>query len=313
MKIEIGESLMVSFLKNVKKCIFYQSNWKVSSNWEFSDYNLVQKMYEKINENLVFDVFKKSNLNQLIKQSEIDVIGMDTKNTIYAVDIAFHEAGLNYGSKDETKDRVIKKLLRSYLTLLSFFPDKNYKLLFVSPKVNNATEEIIKTYFSELDKNFSNENVEFKYISNNIFRDEILIPTINCSIDDSDTNELFLRAVKMLNLFDLYSIPHKHIVNTITNGNRIEENKPKSFESNKNPIKEFYIKEKNVDKSVFSKMLRNNVCQVKVTIYYNDKNPKEEIWNVKNFKENTNLDNNLNSGYLRGWFEKGINRVRLEL
>ena len=56
---------------------------------------------------------------------EVDVIGMDSSNTVYAIDIAFHEAGLNYGSKEETKDRVLKKLLRSYLSLLSYFPDKN--------------------------------------------------------------------------------------------------------------------------------------------------------------------------------------------
>jgi len=33
MKIEIGESLMLSYLKHVKKCLFYQANWKVSSNF----------------------------------------------------------------------------------------------------------------------------------------------------------------------------------------------------------------------------------------------------------------------------------------
>jgi hypothetical protein len=322
MKIEIGESLMLSYLKYVKKCIFYQSNWKSSNNWAKSNSEKVQNVYNKINENLVFDVLKKSNLDQLIKQAEIDVIGMDADNNIYAIDIAFHENGLNYGSKDETKNRVLKKLLRSYLALLSYFPDKSYQLIFVSPKVHDATEKIIQTYFSELVDNFSDENVKFKYISNDMFRDEIVIPTINNSSDDSDTNELFLRAVKMLDLFDLYS-DQRQLNENIENkklydNNNIEQTKQnlknnQTYNQNNSPVKEYYINGINVDKSIFEEKLRNNICQVKVTLYYNDKKPKEKKWNVKNFTENTSLDGNINSGYLRGWLKKGINKIRLEL
>lgn len=35
MKIEIGESLALSYLKHVKKCVIYQTNWKSSSQWAF--------------------------------------------------------------------------------------------------------------------------------------------------------------------------------------------------------------------------------------------------------------------------------------
>lgn len=37
MKIEIGESLALSYLKHVKKCVLYQNNWKISSKWKESD------------------------------------------------------------------------------------------------------------------------------------------------------------------------------------------------------------------------------------------------------------------------------------
>ena len=33
MEIEIGESLCLSYLKHVKKCVIYQTNWKLSSWW----------------------------------------------------------------------------------------------------------------------------------------------------------------------------------------------------------------------------------------------------------------------------------------
>ena len=202
MKIEIGESLMQSYLRHVKKCVFYQTNWKASNNWGISDFEKIQNIY---NENSMFDVFNKSPLSKLIKQTEIDVIGMDSSNTIYTIDIAFHEAGFNYGSKELTKNKVLKKMLSSYLLLSSYFPDKNYEIAFVSPKVNNAEEKILSPFFSELNKIFSNENVEFKYISNDAFRNEIVKPVIESAKNDSDTNELFLRAVRLLSLFDLYS------------------------------------------------------------------------------------------------------------
>ena len=206
MKIEIGESLMLSYLKYVKKCTFYQTNWKVSNNWDISPEtsNKVQFYYNEIIKTPEFsDIFKKSELDQLLKQSEIDVIGIDSNNTIFTVEIAFHENGLQYGDKNETKDRVLKKLLRSYLVLLAYFPNKKYELFFVSPKVNNAIEEIIKNSFDVLDRLFSNENTRFHYISNELFGKEILFPTIEATKSDSDTNELFIRAVKLLELFDM--------------------------------------------------------------------------------------------------------------
>jgi hypothetical protein len=205
MKIEIGESLLLSYLKHVKKCTFYQNNWKVSSNWADSTEtpDKVQGIYDKIIKHSEFsDVFKASKLNQLIKQSEIDVIGMDAENKIYTADIAFHEAGLQYGDKIVTKDRVIKKLLRSYLTILTYFPNKKYELLFASPKVNPATEDVISEYFSILKKDFDDENTNFKYVSNENFNKDILMPTISKSIKDSDTNELFIRSIILSNLFE---------------------------------------------------------------------------------------------------------------
>jgi len=48
MKIEIGESLMLSYFKHIKKCILYQTNWKVAiKNWGI-DENLITDNYNKI-------------------------------------------------------------------------------------------------------------------------------------------------------------------------------------------------------------------------------------------------------------------------
>jgi hypothetical protein len=292
MKIEIGESLMMSYLKHIKKCTFYQLNWKVSSNWDIAKENIekYQFVYERIINHQEFaGIFKKSDLNQLIKQSEIDVIGMDSNNTIYTVDIAFHESGLSYGDKNETKDRVCKKLLRSYLTLLAYFPNKKYELLFCSPKVNPTPEKIISDYFKILDEIFSTENVAFKYISNEKFYDEILEPTISKSINDSDTNELFIRSMILNNLFE------KKI-------NPLENNSSRALTK---PILEFIPNEVEFKKRLLEKHYAKRI------IYYEDGRQKEEEWDGSNLSETSNLRSNIFSGPLRYWKKEGIIKAKL--
>jgi hypothetical protein len=171
MKIELVESLFMSYFKHVKKCQFYQSNWKVSSNWDISNEALAkaQSVYAKIIQNpAFFGIFNISEYSQLIKQSEIDIIGMDSENKIYMADVAFHEGGLSYGDKIETRDRVFKKLLRSYLTLLTYFPDKKYELIFASPKVNPENEKLITDCFNLVSSIFVSDDVVYKYISKDI-------------------------------------------------------------------------------------------------------------------------------------------------
>ena len=307
MKVEIGESLILSYLKHVKKCVFYQTNWKSSSNWETFNDEKVQSIYDKIKENLVFDVFKNSQLSQLLKQSEIDVIGMDSSNTIYAIDIAFHESGLNYGSKEETKNRVFKKLLRSYLSLLSYFPNKNYELVFVSPKVHNATEEIISAYFSELEKTFSNENVKFKYISNEIFRDEIIIPTLKSANDDSDTNELFLRAAKLLSLFNLYSKP--------TQKNNITEIKQErlGLDNNKPLTEDFSLEFIPSDENIFKQKLLQ-AKKANRTWYYSNGKIVNDIWDASRFTIESNLRGNIYSNNkVRQRTKTGLKKLKIEI
>lgn len=219
MKIEIGESLALSYLKHVKKCVLYQNNWKISSKWKESDKGennknttLEEKIFNEIKTR--FNGVFKSSFNQTIKQAEIDALGMDKEGKIYAIDIAYHEKGLSYDKDNNvTKNKMIKKLLRSYLILLSYFPDRDYEIIFASPKVREATESVIIQSFNDLNTFFDNNvelknkvklknKVEFKYISNEEFRKEILDKTIKASESDSDTNELFMRSYKLLELFN---------------------------------------------------------------------------------------------------------------
>ena len=145
MKIEMGESLMQSYLKYKKGCLLTQTNWKTSSSWtiEKENFEKIEFIYNKIQSHTDFsDIFKKNSLEQALKQAELDVVGID-KNKLYLVEVAFHENGLQYGGRLDTKDRVCKKLLRAYLIGLAYFPNYTYEIIFASPKVNPATDETL--------------------------------------------------------------------------------------------------------------------------------------------------------------------------
>lgn len=206
MKIEMGESLLQAYLKHVENCLISQTNWKTSSSWNIdsSCKTKIESVYKKIRiDNHFKDVFKKNKLDQILKQAEIDVLGLDDKNTVFMVEVAFHEGGLNYGKKEETKNKIFEKFLRAYLIGLAYFPNKEIKIIFATPKTNPATKNVIDNYFKLLEKMFSSDNVHFQFITNDEFKNKILIPTLKSTSADSDTGELFLRSYKLLNMFDL--------------------------------------------------------------------------------------------------------------
>lgn len=144
MKIEIGESLIYSWLRHKKNCQLVQTNWKPSAEWNKFDIEWAEKTYRDaqkyFDETFQFDLFKKnSGLEQALQQAELDVIGVQIEGAIvkniFAVDVAFHEKGLNYGSKEETATRVLKKMIRSALCLVVYFGAKKAR--------NRKQEELV--------------------------------------------------------------------------------------------------------------------------------------------------------------------------
>ena len=107
MEIEIGESLCLSYLKHVKKCVIYQTNWKLSSWWlqELGKKSPAEELYDELKKTpskektaaTDFDVkdVLTSDFSQFLKQAEIDVLGVDKDGNVYAIDVAFHEGGLD--------------------------------------------------------------------------------------------------------------------------------------------------------------------------------------------------------------------------
>lgn len=201
MKIEIGESLGYSYLRHVKGCWLVQTNWKPSEHWaKCLDDDALELAFRKMQDEFDLDgqVFKGTrNSGQFLKQAEIDVVGVDQSGAIHAMDIAFHEAGLNYlGGPDK---RVLKKLLRAKLVLDAYRPaEVERHIYFVSPKVNPGVLAPIKEIIKLLKGVY--QPVHWHLLVNESFCNEMLEPTLERSDSVADTAELFVRSAKSLDL-----------------------------------------------------------------------------------------------------------------
>ncbi|MDX1828229.1 MAG: hypothetical protein R3342_01665 [Lutibacter sp.] len=205
MKIEIGESLIYSYLKHLEGCRIVQTNWKTSGNWTVTEFeqNRARNLFNKIANAPQFEgIFKNSSFEQLMKQAEIDVLGINTtENTVFGIDVAFHTAGLNYGSKEETAIRVVKKIFRTIFIMQSYFNEyEKFNSYFISPKTNPATQNIIDDLIEKAKDLIEDSNISIDFISNDDFYNVIVDPLIKNINDENDTMELFARSVKLLQL-----------------------------------------------------------------------------------------------------------------
>ncbi len=201
MKIEIGESLCYSYLRHVKGCWLVQTNWKASEHWtkQITDAEL-EAMFQQMRRRFETDgsVFKKTaGVGQFMQQAEIDVIGIDQAGSIHAMDVAFHENGLNYGGG--VANRILKKMLRAHLLLAAYNPPgSKLQIYFVSPKVHKRVQADLESTFADLSEQYP--ETEWHLITNEDCHTQIVQPTLAKADSVADTAELFVRASKLLNL-----------------------------------------------------------------------------------------------------------------
>lgn len=171
MKIEMGESLIYSWLRHEKLCQLVQTNWKVSPFWELENRQEIEDLFvicrNYFLEKHSLDISKGCSLEQFLKQAEIDGIGIAYSTEapyIYAVDVAYHEGGLNYGGKDETITKIAQKCIRTALCLYGYFCMSTGEVLFVSPKITPAIETALVPLFDEISKLLHDNGLNIKAI-----------------------------------------------------------------------------------------------------------------------------------------------------
>ena len=201
MKIEMGESLCCSFLRHVQQCWVVQANWKVSQHWgKLLGDDELEELFRSMRESFDPDgtILKQTkDEKQFLKQGEIDVVGVGQDGSVHAMEVAFHENGLNYlGGADK---RVLKKLLRTLLILEAYHPPQVERhIYFASPKVSRGVQGPLEEMFEMLAAEYP--AVEWHLLTNEEFNRRLLVPTLEKAEQVSDTAELFVRAAKLLEL-----------------------------------------------------------------------------------------------------------------
>ena len=211
MKIEMGESLFYSWLRHVKQCQIVQTNWKASSQWELHHAEEIEDLLhiidEYFNNQYQYKIFKKNSaLSQIMRQAESDVLGIhisENKTSFYAIDVAFHELGLNYGTRTGTVMKVLSKIIRTAFCFYGYFDTPAGEIVFASPKINRAILSDLLPCITYLNDFFCEQGFDFKFsiICNDAFDNDILQPILLASDYVADTNELFMRSYQMYAMF----------------------------------------------------------------------------------------------------------------
>lgn len=212
MKIEMGESLIYSWLRHVRCCQIVQTNWKVSSQWPLHHEDELQTIMSTVShafeEMRGYQIFKKNaSLKQVIQQGECDLIGYAATEghfDVCAVDVAFHEFGLQYGSRQETVCKILAKCARTAMCLYGYMDIKGGEVLFASPKIHRSVMNDTLPCIEKLNELFTTLGFSFvaKVVANDDFNQQILRPVLNLSSNVADTSELFLRSYQMLKMFE---------------------------------------------------------------------------------------------------------------
>lgn len=204
--------MLCSWLRHVKKCQLVQTNWKPSPKWVLREESKLKAIREEI-ENFYYDqhgyeIFKRNAQGQLLKQAECDLIGMCRQEdccTYFAVDVAFHKAGLGYKKNNVLK--VLEKCARAALALDGHFDARNAEIIFATPKVSSSVLKKIEECLEELNEIYKNHGRSYKFgiIANDVFVESVLKPILAIADEISDTSELFLRSYQMYKMFDITS------------------------------------------------------------------------------------------------------------
>lgn len=217
MKIEMGESLGVSWMKHEKGCDFVQTNWKVSPSNEWKHLDEIQRILDELKERFgeaSYDIFGNDGAAQIVRQSECDVLGIANLPNggirINALEVAIHLRGdgLHYSGYKQANpttrtnvsdDKVVAKLFGIAMTLYASMDNRDGEIAFASPIATDAILNSINERLALLTAVLEEHGFGFTFrmYANRDFYTMILRRVMSVVDSVADTNELFLRAMQI--------------------------------------------------------------------------------------------------------------------
>ncbi|WP_223670371.1 hypothetical protein [Kangiella shandongensis] len=202
MKVEVGESLIRSWLRHVEGCEFAELNWKPSSTWSKEPNDTIQSLFDS-SKNLWPGSISTNNLSQFLKQSEIDVLGykqsLEDEPILHLVDIAFHSNGLNYGDAQTSAQKIYKKLVRSALLAMTYYSKADTNIYFITPFIRPGVLTAVSEAVNKARQVFEQETgITIELITGDDFFSRVLKEVLDLRSEVADTSEIFMRSWQLI-------------------------------------------------------------------------------------------------------------------
>ena len=191
MKTEFEETMMLLWLKDVKKCQFAQFNWRSStSNAELSNdsaiKNIISITQKYFNDNFNINASKSTQLN-LLQQNEIDLLGLETTfgivNNIYGVNINSYRMDVNKKTNTALLASIFEKMVNTAVLIHANFKITKAQVLFIAPHLSLTDE--ISSLMKNLDEIFYSLNLQFTFhfYTNEDYKNKVVGSVLTNHID----------------------------------------------------------------------------------------------------------------------------------
>jgi hypothetical protein len=193
MKIEIGEFLILSWLRHVRGCVVTQMNWSPSPAWSVARERELGTAFEAIRgfsaDAIGAPIFGRCDFGSFIRDARIDVLGLrldraarDTE--AIAVDSAINDSELPHGNAEETISRLIQRMLRAGFALAAYLNPGQVSVVFATPWLAQAIREDVQRHLARLETRLAAQRhpavprLRFRVIADADFADEIVQPVL---------------------------------------------------------------------------------------------------------------------------------------
>jgi hypothetical protein len=212
MKIEIGEFLILSWLRHVRGCVLTQMNWIPSPAWPIARERELITTFETVRRlsdaAIGAPIFDGCELRPFLRQARIDVLGLRPDREAgaieaIAVDSAFHEGELHDDNAEETIGRVVKRMIRAAFALDAYLPLGQASVVFATPWMSGTIRQDVQRHLGRLEARLAEQRgpaaprLRFRVIANADFTDEIVQPVLAHVDAIADTSGLLRQAQQL--------------------------------------------------------------------------------------------------------------------
>jgi hypothetical protein len=204
MKIEIGEFLILSWLRHVRGCIITQMNWSPSPAWPIARERELRATFEAIrtfsDDTIGPSCFGQVDFATFVRHASIDVLGLRLDQATgsieaIAVDSAINDTELPHGGADETIVRLIERMTRAGFALAAYLAPRQATVVFATPWLAMSIRQEVQRHLALLERRLAERpeaspNLRFRVIADGDFADEIVQPVLEHVDAVADTRGL---------------------------------------------------------------------------------------------------------------------------